>query len=157
MADFTFQATQRSADAPDIEAGVYDASFVGVTKKYIEGGMYGGGDRLEWTFALLDDDGSAIYDNGDAVEVNGLTSMSTNTTSKTQPRAVRYLKALMSTAEFAQFVAGEGMNASDLIGRVVQVEVIIKDSGWPSIANVLPPRRKRRATPTVVDEEEDSE
>ena len=39
----------------------------------------------------------------------------------------------------------EGMDEDDLIGRVVQVEVGVKDTGWPFIANVLPPRAKRKS------------
>ena len=145
MSDITFSATTRSADAPDIEADVYDATFLGVSKKFIKGGAYGDGERFEWRLALLDEDGAALYDNGDPVEVTGLTSMSTNILSKTEPRAVRYLRALMSAQEFASFKAGEGLSATSLVGRTVQAEVAIKDNGWPSVTNLLPPRKRRGA------------
>lgn len=143
MSDFTFTATSKSADAPNVDPGICDARFDGVQKKFIEGGQFGDGDRLEWQFTLLDDDGAVLYDDGDPIEVQGLTSLSTNVLSKTTPKAVRYLKALMTPEEFAAFSEGKGVNASALIGRVVQVEVAIRDSGWPTIANVLPPRQKR--------------
>ena len=142
----TFRATSKSADAPDIDPGVYDARFDGVSTKFITGGQYGDGNRFEWAFTLLDDDGDVMYDGGEPLEVTGLTSESTNILSKTQPRAVRYLKALMTPVEFATFSAGEGVDEDALLGRVVQVEVAVKENGWPSIANVLPPRAKRKAS-----------
>lgn len=139
----TFTAQSKSADAPDIEAGVYDATFDGVEVKFIKGGQYGDGERFEWQFTLVDDDGAELYDEGEPIEVTGLTSQSTNITSKTQPRAVRYLKALMTPSEFAQFEAGEGINEDALLKRVIQVELAIKDNGWPSVVNVMPARKKR--------------
>lgn len=149
----TFAATSKAADAPDIEAGVYDATFDGVETKFITGGAYGDGDRFEWAFTLLDDDGAVLYDEGEPVVVNGLTSTSTNIASKTQPRAVRYLKALMTPVEFAKFEAGLGVEAEAIIGRKVQVEVSIKDSGWPTIANVLPARKARKSRSNASDDE----
>ena len=147
----TFRATSKAADAPEVEPGVYDARFDGVESKFITGGQYGDGNRFEWSFTLLDDDGDVMYDEGEPLEVTGLTSESTNILSKTTPRAVRYLKALMTPAEFATFSAGEGVDESALIGRVAQIEVSVKENGWPSIANVLPPRAKRKkATPRTV-------
>ena len=35
------------------------------------------------------------------------------------------------------------MDEKALLGRTVQVEVAIKDSGWPTIANVLAARKAR--------------
>lgn len=141
----TFNATSKAADAPDVEAGVYDARFDGVTTKFVEGGQYGDGERFVWAFTLLDDDGSVLYDQGDPVEVDSLTSMSTNVASKTTPKAVRYLKALLTDAEFAQFSAGEGFAADAIVGRKCQVEVAIRDSGWPTVVSVLPARKARRS------------
>lgn len=141
----TFTATSKSADAPDIEAGMYDATFDGVSVKFIEGGQYGDGDRFEWAFTLLDDDGAVLYDEGDPVEVTALTSMSTNVASKTQPKAVRFLKALMEPKEFAAFEAGDGIEEKALLGRKVQVEIAINDNGWPKVVNVLPARQSRRS------------
>ena len=140
-----FTATSKSADAPDIEAGIYDARCDGVAVKFITGGQFGDGDRFEWSFTLLDDEGETLYDDGEPVEVTGLTSTSLNTMSKTTPRAVRYLKALLTPAEFAAFEAGDGVDEKAILGKTVQVEVSIKDNGWPAIANVLPPRVKRAA------------
>lgn len=146
---FVFSATAKAADAPDIEAGVYDARFDGVEKKYVEGGQYGDGDRLVWLFTLLDEDGAVFYEDGDPIEVDGLTSMSTNVLSKTEPKAVRYLKALMTAEEFAAFKDGNGIPASELVGRKAQVELAIRDSGWPTVVNVLPTRKSRRARPAA--------
>jgi hypothetical protein len=154
---FTFEASAKNSDAPNLEGGMYDALFLGLEKKHITGGKFGDGDRLEWAFGLLDDDGERLqdvdeagnvkYKDGDPIEIEatGLTSLSMNTKSQTQPRGVRYLKSLSTPEEFAAFEAGEGLSADDLLGRMCQVEVRIKDSGWPEIVNVLP-ARSRRAT-----------
>ena len=146
----TFTATSKAADAPNIEAGMYDGRFDGVEVKFIKGGMYGDGDRFEWAFTLVDDEGAVLYDEGEPVEVTGLTSQSTNTASKTVPRAVRYLKALMTPAEYAKFEAGEGVDEDALLGRIAQVEVAINDNGWPTVANVIAARVKRAAAKSTV-------
>lgn len=143
---FQFEATSKAADAPDIESGIYDATFDGVSKKFVEGGLYGDGDRLVWAFTLLDDDGEVLYDREEPIVVDGLTSLSMNTASKTTPKGVRYLKAIMTPSEFSLFESGDAkVNAEDLEGRKVQVEVAIRDSGWPTVVNVLPARKARRA------------
>ena len=143
MSGITFAAVSKAADAPHVEGGFYDARFDAVDIKKDIPSQFGNSDCFEWAFTLLDDEGAVLYDGGEPVEVTGLTSMSTNVKSKTTPKAVRYLKALMTEAEYAEFVEGGGVDASALLGRVVQVEVGIKDSGWPSIFNVLPARKRR--------------
>lgn len=153
MSGIIFEAVAKSADAPDIEPGLYDARFEGVESKFISGGQYGDGDRFVWHFTLLDDDGSVLYDGGDPIEVDSLTSKSMNTTSKTKPKALRYLQALLSGAEYDLFLDSKGIEAETLIGRVVQVDVIIRESGWPTVVNVLPKRRTRvRARSSEADE-----
>jgi hypothetical protein len=140
-----FAGTSKAADAPDIEAGFYDARFDGIDKKFIKGGQFGDGDRFEWAMTLLDDEGEVLYFEGEPVELTGLTSLSMNVVSSTVPKAVKYLKALMTPQEFAAFEAGEGIEPKALLGRVVQAEVAIKDNGWPTIVNILP-KRQRRST-----------
>lgn len=147
----TLLATSKAADAPDIDAGIYDAKFDGLSKKFIEGGDYGAGDRFVWTFTLLDDDGTPINEDrpeharfGQPIEVDGLTSLSLNTTSRTRPKALRYMEALLTPTEFAAWVGGEAkLDADSLKGRTVQVEIFIRDNGWPSVDNVLPKRTRR--------------
>lgn len=142
-----FTATAKSADAPNIgDAGLFDGRFEGVSTKFVEGGQYGDGDRYVWNFTLLDDDGEVLYDEGDPIVVDALTSMSLNTQSKTTPKAVRFLKALLSAADFAAFENGEGIDMDALVGTVAQVDVALRDNGWPTIVNVLPKRVARRAT-----------
>lgn len=150
-----FKATAKSADAPNIEAGLYDGKFHGVEVKFIEGGSYGDGDRFVWPFTLLDDDGAVLRfeegeKEGEPIVADGLTSMSLNTKSKTQPKAVRFFKALATEDEFAEFEDEDGpgvdMSADGpLAGRIAQVEVTIRDNGWPQIVNVLPKRVRRSA------------
>lgn len=146
-------ASAKSADAPDLEGGLYDAKFLGLSEKFIEGGQYGDGTRYVWNFNLLDDDGNVISEErednpnfGDPLEVDALTSMSLNTQSKTTPKAVRFLKALCTDDEFAAFEDGKGVDTDALEDRKVQVEVTIRDSGWPTIVNVLPARKARRSS-----------
>jgi hypothetical protein len=153
---YTFTATSKAADAPDIEPGLCDALFEGVDKKFIEGGQFGDGDRLVWMFTLVDDDGQVIREDREdnpnfnqPIVVDGLTSMSTNVLSKTEPKAVRYLKSLMTGDEFEDFKEGKGIPATELIGRKAQVDIAVRDSGWPTIVNVLPARKRRAGRATA--------
>lgn len=144
----TFTPTTKSADQPDIEAGMYDMRFDGTEQKRIKGGQYtkdtvNGDLKIEWGFTLLDDDGAVMYDEGEPIELSKLTGMGFNIVSSTVPAEVKVLKALCTAAEFAKFEAGEGPKEADLIGRIVQGEVFIKPTGWAGIGNVLPPRVKR--------------
>lgn len=156
----TFTATSKAADAPDIEGGIYDARFDGIDTKLIKGGQYqkdpNGDPKFEWSFTLMED-GKVLYEEGEPVELSGLTGISTNIASKTTPAAVRYLKALMTAVEFSAFEAGEGVDAEALLGRIVQVEIVIKDNGWPTITNVLAAPRKRGKAAKAVVEEVDEE
>lgn len=151
---------------------MYDALFAGVEDKTIESSAYDPEVR-EWAFALLDDDGDPIqafdkdgevkYEDGDPVEVvaNGLTSRSLNVRSKTQPKGLRWLKAILTKDEYEDFVLfaesngteGSVVDAKELLKRKVQVEVTIKDNGWPAIVNVLPPRTRRASRRTADDAE----
>lgn len=158
----TYQATSKAADAPDIESRVYDGSLVGVESKRIKGGRYtkdtvNGDLKLEWTFALLDDDGTPLREDrdghenfGKAIKVSKLTGTGFNIASKTTPSEVLMLKALLTDAEFAAFENGEGtpddeadVEKGGLLGRVAQVEVFVKENGWPGIGNVIKARKRR--------------
>jgi hypothetical protein len=139
---YVFTATTASG-APDIEAGLYDARFDGVTKKFITGGQYGDGDRLEWMFTLLSDDGQVLYEGGDPLQVPGLTSLNLNPQSD-KSVGVKWLRAICNPAQFAAFSAGEGLNEDAIVGATVQVEVRIKANGWPYVALVLPARKARK-------------
>ncbi len=147
-----FNAATTSAGAPDIEAGIYDAKFVGVVAKAVDSQFSttvkdaNGKDvpnSYEWAFALLDDTGAELYDDGDPVEVTRLTSMNMNIVSKTVPGAVKVLKAILTAGEYAAFESGVAPDSDAMIGRLCQVEVVIKDSGWPGVAQVLPARKVR--------------
>lgn len=144
-----FLASSKAAEAPDIEAGLYDASFTGVESKRVKGGQFtkdtvNGDPKLEWGFDLLDDDGEVIYEDGDPVNVTKLTGGGFNIASKTTPAEVLILKALCTPAEFAAFENGEGSpDEADLIGRKVQVEVFVKENGWPGIDKVIAARKPR--------------
>lgn len=137
-----FEAANTSANAPDIEAGLYDALYAGVGVKEKVQSQFGVEDKYIWAFALLTEDGEAIYkEDGDELEVDIMTSQNMNTASKTVPGGVKVLKALLTPVEFAKFVAGEGLDADALDRRLCQVEVYIKESGWPQVAQVLPARK----------------
>lgn len=144
-----FKGSSVSAGAPDIEAGVFDARFDGVEAKTLDKSKFDPNVFI-WHFTLFQD-GAVIYDDGDPIEVDGLTSQSMNTKSKTTPRAVKYLKGLLTPGEFAQFEAAaddaeaDGLDAEALEGRMVQVVVSIKDSGWPQVDDVLPAKKVRKA------------
>lgn len=138
----TFEASTKSANAPKgVKKGEYDAKFKGVESGEIENSQFGDGKVFFWKFALLDDDGKAIYSEGEPIEVSKTTSRSTNVKSKTTPGAVKVLKALLSDEEFEDFKDGKSkVKDEELIDRVVVVEVFIKDNDWPGIEEI---RRKR--------------
>ena len=148
-----FTATSKAADAPNVEPDMYDMRFDGASPKTVKGGQYQknpeGDPKLEWAFTLLDDDGAVIYDKGEPVEVTTLTGVGFNVLSKTVPQEVRILKALMSEDEFEAFKGGEGANADDLLGRIVQGEVFVKDNGWPGVTNIIAARKRRKARATA--------
>lgn len=176
---FTFTATGSSAEAPygpegrPLEGGMYDAQFVGIEDKTIPSSQFDPEVR-EWAFLLLDDDGEALqafdkdgdikYKDGDPVEVvaNGLTSRSLNVRSKTQPKGLRWLKSLLTKDEYEDFVKyaesngteGSVVTSDDLQNRKAQVEVAIKDNGWPAVVNVLPPRTRRSTRRATSDDAE---
>jgi hypothetical protein len=132
-----FAASSKSAEAPDIEAGIYDARFDGVVAKYIEESKYDP-NAFIWSFTLLvEGTDEPVYDDGDPVTTDLVTSQSLNLTSKTVPGAIKALKALMSAKEFALFEAGDTPKSDDLIGRKVKAIVSIKDSGWPKVEGVI--------------------
>lgn len=144
----TFTATSKAAEAPNVEEGMYDARFDGTQSKRVKGGLYtkdteNGDLKLEWLFTLLDDEGNELYDEGDPIQLTKLTGTGFNIASKTVPQEVRVLKALLTSAEYAAFEAGQGTDEEELKGRKVQVEVFVKENGWPGIGNVIPARKAR--------------
>lgn len=147
----TFTATSKAAEAPNVEEGMYDARFDGTESKRVKGGLYtkdteNGDLKLEWKFTLLDDEGNELYDDGDPIELTKLTGIGFNIASKTVPQEVRVLKALLTPAEFAKFEAGEGVDEEAMVGRTVQVEVFVKENGWPGIGNVIAARKSRKSS-----------
>lgn len=143
-----FTATSKAAEAPDVEEGMYDARFTGVTSKRMTSGEYvkdkvNGDLKLEWAFTLVDDNGDDLYDDGDPIELTKLTGTGFNIASKTVPGEVKLLKAILTPAEYAAFEQGEGVDEDSLIGRIVQVEVFVKPNGWPGIGNIIKARTKR--------------
>jgi hypothetical protein len=154
----TFQATEKAAEAPNIEEAMYDLILVRVDNKRVKGGQYtkdtvNGDPKLEWSFNLVNESGDVIvYDEehekaGEAVEVSKLTGVGFNIKAKTVPQEIRMLRALLTKAEFAAFEAGEATPDSDLpaskggmLGRKAQGEVFVKENGWPGIGNVVAPR-----------------
>jgi len=146
----TFTAGSTSGDAPELPSGpgMYDARFDGVALEKDVPSIYdksGKSDTFKWAFTLFEDDEPIMLDPDTFFEIDGLTSTSTNTKSKTTPRAVGYLKALMTPAEFKAFENEEPVDAEALIGRMCQVLLSVKESGWPKLENVLPARKARKA------------
>lgn len=138
----TFAGSTTSAGAPNIEAGIYEARFDGVAPKTVPNSQFGNGESLEWTFTLFED-GKVLYDEGEPIEVTGLTSLSMNVKSKTVPRGVKYLKGLMTKQEYALFEAEQPTPAEALVGRFCQLIISIKDTGWPKVDDVLPAKSKK--------------
>ena len=146
----TYQAQSKAAEAPEIDEAMYDGILVRVEAKKVKGGQYtkntvNGDPKLEWVFNPLDENGAVMYDGGDPIEVSKLTGVGFNIAAKTVPQEIRMLKALLTKAEFAEFEAGNGTpdDAEDapegLLGRKAQIEVFVKENGWPGIGNVVAP------------------
>lgn len=153
---------------PDVDLGMYDAKLVGVSTTYLTGGQYGEGfvtedengnkvNRFRWAFALYDEEGEAIYDEGDAVEVDVVTGLQFFPKAKNPSKQVRIMKALMTPDEFESWAEGESApGIKDLLQRPCQVEVGQNDKGYPTASNVLAPR-KRRARRAAATSEGDAE
>lgn len=158
----TRQATSTAASAPNIEEAMYNGILVRVEEKLVKGGLYtkntkDGDPKLEWTFNLRDSDGDIMVHaeedaNGDpnenagkTIEVSKLTGTGFNIASKTTPQEVRMLKALCTKAEYTAFENGEGtpddavQAPEGLLGRGAQLEVFVKENGWPGVGNVVAP------------------
>lgn len=140
---------------PDIELGFNDAKLTGVTPTYIPGGLYGEGfttkdalgndvNRFRWVFTLVDADGATLYDEGDPITVDCITGLQFFAKAKNLSKQVRIMKALLTPEEFAGWQDGRGVpGLADLVGRPVQVEVGMNDRGYPTVASVIAPRKRR--------------
>lgn len=139
----TFKAGTASASAPEFEDGDYLGKFLGVKAETLAKSQFDPNVFI-WAFELQDEDGKTIYkEDGDPLEVEKLTSQSTNVKSKTTPGAVKVLKALMTAKEFSAFEEGESeVSEDELLGRIVRLELEHKENGWPNIVEV---RRKAGA------------
>lgn len=136
----SFAGTTKSANAPEVPEGIYDAQFVAVEAKELESSKFDP-EVYVWSFELFDEDGDVIRHEGEVLIVDRLTSRSLNVNSKTTPGAVKVLKALMSKSEFDSFSAGGRIDAKALEGRRVKAVVATRESGWPTIADVLPVKK----------------
>ena len=157
----TFQITNTpSAGAPkNVEEGLAPAKFLGLSKvnhpDWAGDGKYGydNGDRYHWRFALLDEDGSELYDEGDPVEVEGVNGTNFNTKSDKSKNAA-WLKAISPVA-FAQVDAGLPVDPQTLEGNLCMLLLEIKDNGWPKIVNVLPAAKRRAKKAAAVSEDDE--
>lgn len=148
-----FAAATSGSDAPEFEDGIYPATFNGVSAEshpdWAGTGKYGkddDGERLRWDYTL--------FDEGDPFPVNELTNLNFNTVSKTVPKPIQRLKALMTKGEYEAFLDGETPNSDELKGRRCQVQIEHNANGWPKIIAVLPAPKKKKLAVPVEDEEE---
>jgi hypothetical protein len=150
----SFQPTA-SAAAPNIEGGVFDARFDGAElvdhPDWAGPGKFGKADdgrRFHFNFTLMQGD-EPLYDEGEPVTLEKVTGTNLNPNSKTVPAAVKVLKGLLTTAEFAGFQAGQAPDSDGLVGRRCQLIVSIKENGWPNVDDVMGAKKgaiKARAT-----------
>lgn len=157
-----YTASSKAADAPDITefVGVRDFRFDGDEARKVKGGQYAkdlvnGDPKLIWKFTALDDDGDPLYVEGDPIEVEVMTGVGFNIASKTTPAEVKLLKVLATKEEFAAFVEGKGINGDKLVGRIVQGELFVKESGWPGVTNIIPARKSKAAPAKTAAVDED--
>jgi hypothetical protein len=155
MGDNLFMASQ--PHIPNIDLGLNDAKLVGVSTIYLAGGQFGEGfvtenekgekvNRFRWVFALTDENGATLYDEGDPVEVDCVTGLQFFAKAKSPSKQVRIMRALLTATEAPMWEAGEGAPPlTSLLGRPVQVEVGLNDKGYPTAVSVLAPTRSQRA------------
>lgn len=144
MGDRQFNGSTKAADAPDVSeyVGTVDLRFTGTQDKLIKGGQYtknkvDGDPKLEWSFDLLDEDGEQVFDEGEPITLQYLTGVGFNLAAKTTPSELKVLKALCSKAEYEAFESGDGPKESELLGRVVQGELFVKENGYPGVSNII--------------------
>ena len=150
---------------PDIDTGMYDAILIRVDTTFMEGGQFGEGfvttdpdtgqkvNRFRWVYTLLDEEGATLYDDdGDPLEVDQLTGLQFFAKAKNLSKQTRAMKALLTPAEFEAWA--DGGEAPEVVGRKVQVEIGTNPKGYPTISNVLAPRKARRAARAVTSEDE---
>lgn len=152
-------------EIPDVELGLADAVLVDVQATYLTGGTYGEGfvtkdekgnnvNRFRWMFNLKDDEGNLLYDvdedgepkSGDPIEVDTITGLQFFAKAKNPSKQVRIMKALMTVSEFEAWSEGEqAPTLKELIGRPCQVDIVENAKGYPTVGNVIAPRKRRAA------------
>jgi len=150
-------------DVPKVDLGMYDAELAAVTTTYLSGGQFGEGlvindefgnkaNRFRWEFLLLDETGEPVYETdedgnvipGDPITVDCVTGLQFYPLAKNPSKQSRIMLALLTPDEAAVWKdGGKCVPLTALLGRKVQVQVDENSKGWPTAANVLPPRARR--------------
>jgi hypothetical protein len=118
---------------------------------------YDDGERLHWSFTLVDENEQPLYDDGDVIEIEAVNSATLNTKSDKSKNAA-WLKAVSPVA-FAAVDAGTEFDSEEMDGAPCYLLLEIKENGWPKVVNVIPRKRAKKAKPapvaadTTVDEE----
>jgi hypothetical protein len=128
--------------APDVEAGTYPVTCVGMEPKRITIPATGEEkDVFDWRFTV---DGSDS-DGQDPLVVNGLTSQMTGPKSKT----VQFLTALLGPEAMEP---GRSFDLPDIVGKQALGVIELNPAGWPKITGLVPLPRQggaRRAAPVA--------
>lgn len=132
----------QGADAPNIEDGLTPATFLDLTIKdheqFVGTDSYGhpdDGRRFHLLFQVLDKPGGKpLYDDGDLVQLDTMTSLKTGPASK----FAKYMEVILTAAEFAAWQAEEPFDEEKVVGREVTLNIIHNKKNWPQIDDVLP-------------------
>lgn len=154
-------------DAPEVEDGLYVAEFVGITTRVVEAfktekdkfGHPDDGTRIDFNFALLDEDGNRVLkdeedpDSGDLILRQAKSVKEMTTGERSNCYAV--IKGILTPAELALWVqTGPGKDAENaaweaaaakIESRRVNVQVSHSSTGWPQIEATLGPVKAKAA------------
>lgn len=160
-------ATNSQGEAPEVDDGLYVAEFLGVEQRHVPSfvtdkdkfGHADDGNRIDFQFALLDEDGNRVLkdpedpDSGDLVlrQAKSIKVLSSGERSN----SYAMLKGILTPAELALFIeTGKGDEAADAAwaaaaekvdGRKVNVQVSHSSTGWPQIEAALGPVKAKAA------------
>ena len=154
-------ATNSQGEAPEVEDGLYVAKFVGVESRHVPSfvtdkdkfGHPDDGNRIDFNFALLDEDGNPVLkgdgDDPDDILILRQAKSIKVLSSGEKSNSYAMLKGILTPAELALFIeTGKGDEAADAAwaaaaekvdGRIVNVQVTHSSTGWPQIEAALGP------------------
>lgn len=147
-----------ASSAPDIEDGLYIASFNDIYYKVHADwaqdrdkfGKADDGGRFHFNFTILDEDRKPVLLEGaeDPTETLDLEALTRNMSSHEKATSYALLKGILTPVEFQLWLASTADSPADLSavgGRHVNVQVSHNLKGWPQIEATVGPAKPPKA------------